>query len=230
MPQLDLSISFRTNEAAAIGLEKAKRSMCSPQNLGTEDAAAAVETIESITKRWGPVVEVYPSWHPLVSAGNIDPHSPAITPGVNCGYEGLDHSVWFRNAILTCPYSDRKKVVNSVKKLTFPDCVTVSCEIIKQPIYHPDATPVLVTCDWNLFPEEDGSINRRYAVGRMLEAEIALWEGAQVAETWETMRPYFLGLPCGSKTSLFVNHDTGQAMKRVWQAIIEAGVFGDVRS
>jgi hypothetical protein len=221
---------YRSNEAVTDGLASALRFMCSPKNLGAENAAAAAMKIESLTQVWGPVVEAYPSWHPLVAAGNKDPLSPAITPKANCGYEGVDHSIYFRNAFLTCPYGDGKEVIASVRKIKFPSDIKVEAEIIDIPIYHPNATPVLVTCSWTPMPEDDGTINRRYAIGTMLEMELALWRGADVAETWETMRPYFLGLPCGSKSSLFVNQDTGQAMKRAWQAIIEAGIFGRVRS
>jgi hypothetical protein len=44
------------------------------------------------------------------------------------------------------------------------------------------------------------------------------------------MRPYFLGLPYCNESSFFVNQDTGQVMKRVWNDIIEAGVFGGIKS
>jgi hypothetical protein len=204
--------------------------MCSPNNLGEENAAAAAMKIESLTQVWGPVVETYPSWHPLVAAGNEHPLSPAMTPQANCGYEGVDHSIYFRNAFLTCPYGGGKKVIASVERIKFPDHVRVEAEILDIPIYHPDATPVLVTCSWTPMPEEDGTINRRYAFGTMLEMELALWREANAAETWETMRPYFLGLPYCNESSFFVNQDTGQVMKRVWNDIIEAGVFGGIKS
>ena len=203
--------------------------MCSPDYLGEENAAAAAKKIESLTQVWGPVVETYPSWHPLVAAGNKDPLCPAMTPQDPCGYKGLDHTVYFRNAFLTCPLGDGEEVITSVGDIKFPDYVRVEAEIIDIPIYDPEATPVLVTCSWTPRPEDDGTINRRYAIGTMLEMEIPLWRGADVAETWETMRPYFLGLPNCNESSSFVNQDTGQAMKRIWEDIIEAGVFGEVK-
>ena len=50
-----------------------------------------------------------------------------------------------------------------------------------------------------------------------------------MAETWRTMSPYFLGRPHGGRSSLFVNQETGQAMKTVWTALINSGVFGPIK-
>jgi hypothetical protein len=48
------------------------------------------------------------------------------------------------------------------------------------------------------------------------------------AETWDTMRPYFLGRPHGSRSSLFVNQETGQAIKKVWEALTHTDMFGPI--
>lgn len=40
------------------------------------------------------------------------------------------------------------------------------------------------------------------------------------------MRPYILGSPHGRRSSLFVNQESGQAMKKVWEALIASGMFG----
>lgn len=222
-------MSFRINESTTSGLEYAMSSLCYRKNLDAEQVSEGIALVEQIAAKWGPVVEAYPSWHPFVAAGNKDPYSPAMTPGERCGYKGIDHSVFFRNAFITCPYGGAEQVIQSVEEIQFPDYVSVECEPLNTVLYHPDATAILVTCDWRFDSEEDGTIPKRYAIGSMIEQEIRCWTQANFAETWETMRPHLLGVPCGSKTSLFVNHETGQAMKKVWDSMNHAGVFGLVR-
>jgi hypothetical protein len=63
----------------------------------------------------------------------------------------------------------------------------------------------------------------------LLEKEIPCWRWAVLAETWESMRPYFLGRPHGKLSSLFVSQETGQAMKKVWNALINTGMFGPIK-
>ena len=43
------------------------------------------------------------------------------------------------------------------------------------------------------------------------------------------MRHYFLGSPHGSRSSLFVSQETGQAMKKIWEALIHTGMFGPIK-
>lgn len=43
------------------------------------------------------------------------------------------------------------------------------------------------------------------------------------------MRPYFLGDPHGARSSLFVTQDTAMAMKRVYTAMVESGMFGPLK-
>ena len=66
-------------------------------------------------------------------------------------------------------------------------------------------------------------------MGRMLSAELSQWETADCGESWETMSRYLLGTPCGSRSSLFVNQDTGKALKEAYQLLNRHGVFGPVR-
>lgn len=67
------------------------------------------------------------------------------------------------------------------------------------------------------------------AMPLLLEKELPCWRSAEVAETWETMRTYFLGRPHGSRSSLFVSQATGQAMKKIWDSLIHTGMFGPIR-
>jgi hypothetical protein len=59
-----------------------------------------------------------------------------------------------------------------------------------------------------------------------LEKVLPAWRWAERAETWETMRPYLLGEPHGSRSSLFVAQDTALAMKKIYEAMVETGMFG----
>jgi hypothetical protein len=63
----------------------------------------------------------------------------------------------------------------------------------------------------------------------MIEKELPAWRWAERSETWETMRPYLLGQPHGSRSSLFVTQDTALAIKNVYSAMVESGMFGVLR-
>jgi len=67
------------------------------------------------------------------------------------------------------------------------------------------------------------------AMPLLLEKEVPCWEWSQVAETWESMRPGFLGGPRGALSSLFVSQATGQAIKKVWEALTYTGMFGPIK-
>ena len=40
------------------------------------------------------------------------------------------------------------------------------------------------------------------------------------------MRPYLLGEPHGSRSSLFVTQDTALAIKKIYVAMVESGMYG----
>ncbi len=222
-------MAFRANESETELFERAEEFLLSPKNLSREEIKAGRVLLEELVRRWGPVVDSYPCWHPLVTAGERLDSNPRTRPDDSCGYQGLDHTVYFRNAILTCPYEGSDTVLESVKKLEFPSCVSVKCELLDVKLYHSSALPILITCEWLLHPQSDGTISQRAAVALMVEEELRGWKRAEVAETWETMRTYMLGRPCGKSSSLFVNQKTGQAMKSVYEALIWAGAFGPIR-
>ena len=67
------------------------------------------------------------------------------------------------------------------------------------------------------------------AMPLILEQEVPCWKWSERAETWETMRPYLLGTPHGSRSSLFVDQETGQAIKKIWNSLIHTGMFGPVK-
>ena len=218
-------MTFRADESASSGLESVKNYYT--RNLEVEDRERSKEMLSDIADKYGPVVGAYPSWHPLVT--HHDVRYPVTTPSDRCAYKGLDHVRYFVNAFIACPYGDGQSILDSVESL--PSCpgATISAERLDVKLYHPKATPVLVSCNWEKPISDNGMIPASIAIPLMLLKEVPCWEWAALGETWETMRPHFLGSPHGSRSSLFVNQETGLTMKKVWNLLINTGMFGPVK-
>lgn len=217
---------FRAEEARSSGLERAGRYLVS-RTIDPGQREASVTAFFDIAERLGPVVESYPTWHPLVATGSTR-ERPSSTPRQECGYTGLDHTVFFANGFVTCPYGDGQDVLDSVNNLPRPSVGVITAERLDAQFYNRETTPVLVQFEWEKPLPMDGMIPKSWAVPLLLEREVPCWRWAEVGETWETMLPNFLGCPHGRRSSLFVNQETGQAMKRVWNAVIETGMYGPV--
>lgn len=202
------------------------------ENLSGELLDRSEDALDSIYHRYGPFVEAYPSWHPLVM-NQLDPRCPLTWPEEGVGYHGLDHTVLLRNAFITCPYSDgeAKKVIESVAKLpqAFGQFWSLRAERIDCRLYSESAFPVLVYCEWDLKHQADnGKISLRCAAGLLLESEIKMWRHADLGESWETMESYFLGRPNDGESSPFLTKTAIAHLKTMWNAVIGAGVFGPV--
>lgn len=217
---------FREDEARERGFEKARQYLVD-REFSKAERQQATKVLHDLVNELGPVVECYPSWHPLV--GQHDPSTPTQSPHEGCGYQGLDHTVHFAHGFITCPYHGADTVISSVEKITVPHGASLSAERLDAPLYAIGTQPVVVRCHWEQPLEAGRLVSKRVAVGLMLDQEIPAWHCSQVGETWETMRSYFLGEPHGARSSLFVSQETAMAMKRIWQSITEAGVFGPMR-
>jgi hypothetical protein len=224
-------MAFRADEAAQRGYEQVlsylvPRAEYADESIRKESKTFLVELIDEI----GPVVEAYPSWHPLVC--NHKGRFPETTPHERCGYQGLDHTRLFANGFITCPYSDAsvQKVIDSVNALPSNPAAHVTVDLLDVKLYHPETTAILVKCNWDRPLGKDGMIPLSIAIPLLLEREVPAWRFSEVAETWETMRSYFLGSPHGARSSLFVNQETGQAMKKIWNSLINTGMFGPIYS
>ena len=224
---------FRADEATTTGYETA-RSYLVARQIDAAEKGRSQRAFDEIVEKYGPVVEAYPSWHPLVWA-NDDPRRAISTPSRECGYQGLDHTVYFAYGFVTCPYGDGQQVIDSVEQLQFREqfqfhpLAKVTAERVDAQLYNPQATPILVACEWDQPLPLDRMIPKSRAIPLLLEKELPCWRAAQLAETWETMRPYFLGRPHGSRSSLFVTQETGQTIKRIWNALIHTGMFGPIK-
>ena len=216
---------FRSSEAIANGRDDAIHYFTRGFTDDGERTAAA-DYIDLLIKRHGPVVTGYPSWHPF-------PYSPKNRLGKRWSFpetcptqfDGLDHTIYFRDAFLTAPYGGVERVIESALKKECDNCEIDAEEIRDVPLYHPKATPVLVVCK-GLPKEDDDTILKRFALGRMLEDELPAWHWAERGETWEDMRRSLLGSPCGSRSSLFVNQNTGKALLEVHEMLNRHGLFG----
>lgn len=217
---------FRDEEARERGFEHAKRILI-PREGTPGDRKKALEALQDLVDELGPVVDSYPSWHPLVA----QPDGPISfrTPHARYGYEGLDHTIFFAHGFVTCPYPHAvEKVISSVEAIKVPDVATLTAECIDSPLYSTATTTIVVRCNWKQPLDPGKLVPKRLAIGLMLDTEIPHWHHAEVAETWETMRGHFLGEPHGARSSFFVSQETAMAMKRIWISLIESGVFGPV--
>ncbi len=221
-------MAFRADESARESRYEAERFL-----LGRLADVTPAQLDESkrqfhdLVDRLGPVVRAYPTWHPLV-ADFKDRYS--TRPSVECGYKGLENTILFVHGFITCPFGDgADEVIESVRQLKDHSAAHITAEKMSTPFYSSQATPVLVTCGWDRPLAPDNMIPLSLAMPLLLEKEVPCWRYAQVAETWDSMKAHFLGLPHGSRSSLFVSQETGSAMKKVWETIIHTGMYGPIK-
>jgi hypothetical protein len=219
-------MAFRADESESNGFESVKNYLI-PTSIDARERDRSENKLFDIVDKFGPVVESYPSWHPLVA--HHDDQYPVTTPSDRSGYKGLDHTRYFVNAFITCPYDDGQEILNSVEELPYSPFATIKAERLDVQLYQPNATPILVFCDWNKPISINNMIPASIAIPLMLQKEVPCWEWATCGETWETMRSDFLGCPHGSRSSLFVSQETGLTMKKVWNLLINTGMFGPIR-
>lgn len=221
-------MAFRADETARLGIDQVLSYLVpSARDMDRSQRERSKQILLDIIDQYGPVVDGYPTWHPLVTHHN--PREPVTRPGEQCGYKGLDHTRYFANGFITCPYGDGQDVLDSVANLPSQYAASITAERLDVQLYNSNATPILVKCEWIKPLDTDGMIPLRMAMPLILQKEVPCWEWAQVAETWESMRPYLLGSPHGSRSSLFVSAETGLAIKKMWVSLIYTGMFGHIK-
>ncbi|KHQ54095.1 hypothetical protein [Mameliella alba] len=218
-------MAFRADEAASSGFDRVKKYLI-PVTFSPEVRAESEAALLDIIDELGPVVESYPSWHPLVS--KHDPHHPETTPSERTGYQGLDHTRYFAHGFITCPYGGVERIIDSAFAINH-HCASITAEELDVSFYAEGAKPVLVKCEWSEPLSLGKLVPKKLAVPLMLEQELPCWRWSSRAERWETMRPYLLGEPHGSRSSLFVDQETALAMKRAYMAMVESGMFGPLK-
>lgn len=221
------TMAFRADEAAKDGRLSVEKYLLSQlTDLDPKELAKSREKLTDLFDELGPVIYTYPSWHPLVSDKRVD--YDLISPSKECGYHGLDHTVCFSNGFITCPYDDGQRVLDSVLRLKLNEIADITAERLDVKLYSSSATPILVRCIWQKPLCKDGTIPASIAVPLLLENELPSWKTAQVGETWDSMSSYFLGKPHGKRSSLFINQETGQTIKKIWESLIKTGMFGPI--
>lgn len=219
-------MAFRADEAAGSGLEQARRYLI-PRDLAPDERRRAERALADIVSMCGPVVDGYPSWHPLV-AKSLHARDQVTIPSERCGYRGLDHTRYFAHGFITCPYGSGEDVIRSATDISGPKDIHITAEAIDVPFYARGATPILVKCEWMAELEPNLTVPKCLAVPLMLEKQVPVWRWSEVGETWENMRAYLLGSPHGARSSLFVTQETALAMKKVYEAMLDSGMYGPI--
>jgi hypothetical protein len=224
------SMAFRADVQSVLGRNRAIEYLIT-RNIPHEQRPKSQRVLENLIHKFGPVVDSYPSWHPLMTANKLPKEwgrDSQTTPSQKNGYKGLDHSIYLRNAIITCPYAGEETILASVAALKGHPDATITAEPLDAMLYMPNAHPVVIMCQWHRDLDHDGTIPKRIASGLLLEEMAPCWRWAEVAESWENMRHYILGSPRGSKSSLFVNQETGNALKNLYTSMINSGIHGPI--
>lgn len=222
-------MTFRADEAARVGYEQLERFFISRQlDVDKLEKERSKQYLWDIVSKYGPVVNSYPTWHPLVSCGNHNNRAQITIPSESCGYSGLDRPQFLANGFITCTYGDGQNVIESVNAFHTNDVAIITAERLDIKLYSSSTTPILVKCTWRKPLTADGKIPLSIALPLILAKELPHLELSNHAETWESMRAYFLGTPHGSRSSLFIDQETGLAIKKVWNTLIGTGIFGTV--
>jgi hypothetical protein len=219
-------MAFRSDESAENGYKEAEAYLT--RHIDPSERERSKRALRALSGDIGPVVNCYPTWHPILSGQKNDRYS-LTTPNDRCGYRGLDHTRFFARGFITCPYGDGQDVIDSVDQLPHHGDASIRAERLDVKLYADNATPILVRCDWEHSLENDGMVPLKVALPLILEHELPARRWAEVGETWETMRPYFLGQPHGNRSSHFVSQETGTVIKKVWNELINTGMFGPIK-
>lgn len=181
--------------------------------------------VENLIEELGNAVDVYPDWHPILTAPprHGSEHIGSLTQIAT--YAEADHTTLFVRGFVTCPYSEEgaNRLVEAVRGVS-----GLHGYRLEQPLYADNAHPVVVVAV-NVELEADGTIRSSDALAWFLRLSAAEATSAQVAETWWNIRSLILGCPHGSRSSLFVNQHTGVHMRKILEAMNASGMFGPIR-
>lgn len=192
------------------------------KNLSNPEAGR--ELVEELIEELGNAVERYPDWHPLLTAPPRKWGEQISDIAHLKAYSGVDHTQRFVCGFVTCPYSPERadKLVTSVEQIP-----GLYARRLNSPLYADSAHPVVVAA-LNVEREADGTIRSRNAIAWFTQFTAAAADRAQVSETWWNIRSSILGVPHGSRSSLFVNQHSGLHMRKILEAMNASGMFGPV--
>jgi len=192
------------------------------KNLTAREAGRPL--VQQLIEALGNAVDVYPDWHPILTAPPRGVGEHISDVGQLDAYSGADHTKEFVRGFVTCPYSPERadKIVAAVEKIP-----SLHARRLEAPLYADSAHPVVVVA-MNVELEADGTIRSRDAIAWFVQRLAASAASAQVAETWWNIRSLLLGKPHGSRSSLFVNQHAGLHMRKILEAMNASGMFGPV--
>lgn len=221
-------MAFRADESIKDGAAFAERYLLSKlTDLTKSEQECSRQKLMDLMDILGPVVDFYPAWHPLLI--DAKEHYDIVAPNLECGYKGLDHTVLFANGFITCPYDDGQTVLDSVANLSLSGAATIFAERLKEKLYNSGSTVIVVYCQWNKPLCRDGTIPPSLAAPLLLEKMLPYWESSKYAETWNSMSEIILGKPHGKRSSLLVNQETGLVLKKLWESLINTGMYGPIQ-
>ncbi|AUG51492.1 hypothetical protein [Thalassospira marina] len=190
-----------------------------------KDPEAGRRVVERLIEELGNSVDVYPDWHPILTAPPRRGSEHIGSLSQVAEYAEADHTRAFVRGFVTCPYSDdgADRLVQAVRRVQGLDAYR-----LEQPLYSDNAHPVVVVAV-DITLEADGTIRGRDALAWFVQLSAAEAADAEVAETWWNIRSLILGIPHGSRSSLFVNQDTGVHMRKILEAMNASGMFGPIK-
>lgn len=201
-----------------------------PKDISESEKNIVSDFIDDLVSELGPIVESYPSWHPLVLTDDFSKRSFPRNCS-NPGYKGLDHTVYFAHGFVTCPYPrEADMVIPSIENIKKCPLARISAEKFEVPLYNQFSETIVVKCNWKIDLDDNFFVPRRYALALMMGREIPNAIYSEVGESWEFMARYFLGYPHGKASSFFVSDDTVRAMKKLWNVFNKFKVFGPLYS
>lgn len=210
-------MSFRAPEEAADAARELLERYC--HSIPPFGRAAARRTLAELIDAYGPVVESYPTWHPLLAnGGGVEERIKQWTytrPSDGRGWKGIDHPIYLQRAFITCLYGPPSTVIDSVR------CPSISVEQLPVRIYadRDDVSHLLVRSSIDAQAP-------RYQMAQATGSIIIDWDKGQFAESWKPISSYLLGSPHGDRSSLFVNEHVGVTIKRVYVTLANAGMYG----
>ncbi len=203
-------MTFRYDDAILSGRDFA---MASTVNFKDDDERKkAIKFIDNLMKEYGPVVSRYPNWHPFEKVNDM----------VTNRLYFYDHPLFLRDAVLFAPYKESEM---QVREFFGQDGFFV--EKVDGPYHNKNCHLYLVS----LIDDMKNGERKRYLDRRLvIQALLGNWKPTEDAsvleyacwESWETMHRYLLGVPCGKRSSVFVDEETGQAIKRLYAVIGQA--------
>tara|TARA_R110002051_G_scaffold49634_2_gene96801 strand:+ start:617 stop:1552 length:936 start_codon:yes stop_codon:yes gene_type:complete len=189
------------------------------------DPESGQRALEGVMLELGNATDGHPDWHPILTKPESGSTQHIAYLSQVEAYDGIDHTVEFVRGFITCPYSedDAEKLVEKVNEV-----FGLNAYRLDTPLYSDSAYPVVVEAN-DMVLEADGTIRSRDALTWFAQKTVEEASNAQVAETWWNIRPYILGRPYGSRSSLFVNQHTGAHMRKVLEALNNSGMFGPIK-